>query len=529
VTIPLDAPVPARSSTVGRGARRRRPPLVLGALAVLAALLALLPLGFIVSQSVSLGWQEARRLLIRPRVGMLLENTVLLTVTATAACVVIGVGLAWLVERTTLPGRRVWAVLAALPITVPAFVNSYSWVSLTPRVQGFAGATLIVTLSYYPLVYLPVVAVLRGLDPALEESARSLGLGPWRTFVRVTLPQTRVAVLGGALIVALHLLAEFGAFAMLRFQTFTTAIYDQYQLSFNGPAASALATVLAGLCVLLLVGELRLRGRTRYARVGGGAARAAARHRLGRATPLALLAVVALLGAALAFPLVTLVYWLIRGSSAAFPVGALLAAAGSSLSLGVGAAILTTALALPVALLAARHRGRFATLVERSAYTAHALPGVIVALALIVTTVHYVQPLYQTAALLLVAYLGLFLPMALIAIRGALAQASPAVEAAARSLGARPVSVLVRVTLPLLAPGLGAAAALVFLSTVTELTATLLLAPIGTATLATGVWANTTTLAYAAAAPYAALMIGISAVPTYVLTRKLGSLGAVAS
>src|SRR6202042_1030034 len=179
--------------------------------------------------------------------------------------------------------RRAWAVLAALPITVPAFVTSYGWVSITPAVQHFGGAALIVTLAYYPLVYLPVAAVLRGLDPALEESARSLGMGPWRTFLRVTLPQTRLALLGGALLVAVHLLSEFGAFEMLRFQTFTTAIYDEYRVSFDGPAASMLATVLALLCLALLLGELALRGKARYARVDTGAARPATRARLGRA------------------------------------------------------------------------------------------------------------------------------------------------------------------------------------------------------------------------------------------------------
>ena len=173
-------------------------------------------------------------------------------------------------------------MVAALPITVPAFVTSYSWVSVTPAVQGFAGATMIVTLAYYPLVYLPVAAVLRGTDPALEESARSMGLGPLQTFWRVTLPQTRVALLGGSLLVAIHTLAEFGAFSMLRFQTFTTAIYDQYRLSFNGPAASTLATVLVLMCLVLLIGELRLRGRDRYHRIGSGSRRPALRAKLGR-------------------------------------------------------------------------------------------------------------------------------------------------------------------------------------------------------------------------------------------------------
>ena len=273
-------------------------------------------------------------LLLRPLVGTLLVHTVLLTVAATAGCVVIGTAVAWLrgAHRPARTARLGGARRAADHRA--AFVTSFSWVSLTPAVQGFAGATLIVTLAYYPLVYLPVAAVLRGMDPALEESARSLGLGPWRTFLRVTLPQARPALYGGALIVAVHLLTEFGAFAMLRFQTFTTAIYDEYQLSFDGPAGSMLATVLVLLCVLVLVFELRLRGRARYARIGAGAARPLIRHRLGRLAPAVLLAFAALIGAALGLPFVTLGYWLLRGSSTAFPLSSLLDAAGASLKLG---------------------------------------------------------------------------------------------------------------------------------------------------------------------------------------------------
>ncbi len=274
---------PAGAARLRVRLRGKPTPLALLALATAVALLVLLPLGFLVDQSLSIGWAQVERLLLRPFVGTLLVNTVLLVAVATTACVAIGVGVAWLVERTDLPGRRAWAVLAALPITVPAFVTSYSWVSITPAVQHFGGAALIVTLAYYPLVYLPVAAVLRGLDPALEETARSLGMGPWRTFLRVTLPQTRLALLGGALLVSVHLLSEFGAFAMLRFQTFTTAIYDEYRLSFDGPAASMLATVLVLLCLALLLGELALRGKARYARVDAGAPRVPSRARLGRA------------------------------------------------------------------------------------------------------------------------------------------------------------------------------------------------------------------------------------------------------
>jgi len=502
---------------------RGRTPVGLLALSAAIALLALAPVGFLLDQTLAGGWAEVERLLFRPFVGHLLVNTAMLVVVGTAASAVLGVAVAWLVERTDLPGRRLWAVLAALPITVPAFVTSYSWVSITPAVQGFWGATAIVTLAYYPLIYLPVAAVLRGMDPALEETARSLGLSPWRTFLRVTLPQTRVALLGGMLLVAIHLLSEFGAFAMLRFQTFTTAIYDEYKLSFDGAGASMLASVLVLLCLFLLVAELSARGRGRYARVDSGAARPAPPARLGHARWPALTGFAALVGLSLGLPLATLVYWVATGSSAGIDVSALLSACGTSLELGLGAAALTTLLALPISVLSVRHPSRLATLIERATYLPFALPGIVVALALIVLSLQHLPALYSSTPLLIVAYAILSLPLALVATRAALAQVPPIHEEVARSLGSRPLVALARVTLPRILPGLGAAAALVFLATVTELTATLLLAPIGTQTLATQFWAKASTFSYGAAAPYAALMVAISAVPTYLLTRRLGA------
>ena len=510
---------PLRWARAGRG----RTPAALLVISTTIAVLVLAPVGFLFDQALSTSLNEVQRLLFRPFVGELLVNTTSLVAVGTVACTVLGVAVAWLVERTDLPGRRAWAVLAALPITVPAFVTSYSWVSITPAVQGFWGAAGIITLAYYPLVYLPVAAVLRGMDPALEESARSLGMGPWRTFFRVTLPQARVALLGGMLLVSVHMLSEFGAFAMLRFQTFTTAIYDEYKLSFDGAAASMLASVLVLLCLVLLVAEQGARGRGRYARVDSGSPRPAAVATLGRARWAVSGGFLGLIGLALGLPLATLVYWVATGSSSAeIDLGALLAATGTSLKLGLGAAALTTLLALPISVLSVRHPSRAATLIERATYLPFALPGIVVALSLIVLSIHYFPAIYGTTQLLVAAYAILSLPLALVATRAALAQAPPVHEEVARSLGCRPWQALLRVTLPRILPGLGAAAALVFLATVTELTATLLLAPIGTETLATQFWAKASTLSYGAAAPYAALMVAISALPTYVLTRRLG-------
>ena len=302
-------------------------------------------------------------------------------------------------------------------------------------------------------------------------------------------------------------------------QIFTTAIYDQYSSSFSSPTASTLAAVLLLLCALLLVGELRLRGLRRYARLGSGAARTVARRPLGRAGAPVLVVASAVVVLALGVPVGSIVRWLVMGTGAAFPVQGLLTSAGTSLALGAAAAVVTTVLALPVAVLAVRHVGRLSSTVERTTYCANALPGIVVALALVTVSLRVVEPLYQTTVLLLAAYAVLYLPRAVVTLRAALEQAPEVLDEVAQSLGASRWSTLRRVTLPLIARGSRAGAALVFLGVVTELTATLLLAPLGTSTLATEFWAQSSQLIYGAAAPYAALMILLSAPATFLLTR----------
>ncbi|MGY1916641.1 ABC transporter permease [Blastococcus sp. SYSU DS0973] len=457
--------------------------------------------------------------MLRPRVAELLWNTGRLAMGTVAVCAVLGVGAAWLVERSTVPGRRLWHVLLVAPLAVPAFVNSFAWVSLLPGLDTYAGALLVVSLSYFPFVYLPVVAAFRGLDPALEDTARGLGLSDWAVFRRVQLPQLRVALLGGGLLVALHLLAEFGALQMLRYPTFTTAIYDQYRSTFNGPGATTLAGVLVLLCLLLLLGELRLRGARGYAGSGRGAARPVRPVRLGRLAVPALLGLAALVGAALLVPLGGVTYWMLAGVSDGVPWGDLAATTGSTLALAAVAALVTTAMALPTGWLAVRARSRVATLLERATYLGSAVPGIVVALALVTLSIRGTPWLYQTVPVLLAGYAILFLPRAIVTVRAAVEQSPPLYDDVAASLGSSGADRLRRVTLPLLAPGLGAGAALVFLAVVTELTATLLLAPTGTTTLATAFWSASSALRYGAAAPYALVMVLLSAPATVLLSR----------
>ena len=502
--------------------RRTQRPVALLTLSWLVAAVLALPLAFLLIEARGAGAAEVAHLIFRPLTASLLWNTVRLTVVVTLACAVIGTAAAWCVERTNLPGRRVWAVLVVVPLAIPDFVVSFGWSSLWTWAHGFLGAVIVMTLAVYPLVYLPVTASLRSADPGQEEVARSLGAGQVRTFARITLGQAKTAIGGGCLLVALVILAEYGAFEIVGYQTFTTEIFTEFN-GYSLAASCALSLVLVLLSMLVLAGEGAVRGRGRVSRAGPMAPRMIPPQRLGWARwPTAgLFAVLVLL--ALGVPVAAALYWMADGLPPALSGGAnvsLLDAAGHTAAYGGTAAALATVMAIPVAMLAVRHSGRMRHFLERSTYLVLGMPGVVIAFALSYFTERYAAGFgYGSSMLLIACYAIMFFPLALVGVKASLARAPASLDEIARSLGRPRLQVLARVTLRLAGPGLVAAFCLVFLSAVTELTATLLLIPTGTQTLATQFWAYESNLSYSQAAPFALVMIIVAAVPSYVLGR----------
>lgn len=485
--------------------------------AALVSLLALLPLGFVLWITVQTGWETVYALVVRRRVGELLVNTILLEVVTVPLSILLALTLAWLTERSDLPGARIWAWLAVAPLAVPAFVHSYAWVTLAPGLHGLSGGVLVSVLAYSPFLYLPIAAQLRRLDPAMEDVAASLGLGPWRVFFQVVLPQLRLAICGGSLLVGLHLLAEYGLYVMIQFDTFTTAIVDQFQSAYNGPAANMLAGVLVACCLALLGLEVIARGNERYARVGSGAARLPDRRRLGWATLPGLLIPALATALALGVPFVTLGRWLLIGGAGVWRLEAVGNAIGQTILLALAGGLLTTLATIPMAWLSIRAPGRLQRVLEACHYYVGSLPGVVVALALVAITVRVALPLYQTLATVLLAYALMFLPRALVGLRASIAQAPVELERAAMALGRTPFQAVRQVTIRLAAPGAAVSMALVALGITNELTATLMLAPNGTRTLATEFWSFTSEIDYAGAAPYAVMMVVASLPLTFLL------------
>ncbi|HUA02522.1 MAG TPA: iron ABC transporter permease [Solirubrobacteraceae bacterium] len=492
---------------------------------IAVAVIVALPVAVTVVQALQGGVSAAKTAITASATPTLFLHTIELAAVVTPACGALGLATAWVVERTRVPGRRLWALLLVAPIAVPLFVTSYAWATLSSSLTGFWGAAGIVTFSYYPIVFLLLAASLRVMDPALEETARSLGLGAWRTFLRVVLPQLRAALLGGMLLVVLDTLVEFDAFVALKFQTLSVSVYAQYQLGFSAAGAAALSLFSTLLCVVVLLGESRLRGGANYTRISHGARRGVARYRLGRATAPVLGGLALLVALSFGIPLGLLAHWFAQGgrtAGAPAGIGALWPATVTTVLLGVASALVAVLLALPVAILAVRRSGGLVTAIERSTYLSFALPDLVAAIAIAYGASHVAHLVYGTVVLLVLAEAMLFVPFAVVALRGTIGLIEPSLEDSSRALGLGPLRTLWRVTVPLARPGLAAAGVLVFAFVLGDLSTAQVLLPAGLTTLGTQFWADTGTVAFAAAAPYAAVLIVLGLIATYVLMSRFG-------
>ena len=465
-------------------------------------------------------------ILLRPRTAEIFFNSAALSLTVAGLCSVLGVSLAWLTTRTDLPGRRVWTVLLSLPLVIPSYLGAFALVSTLgpkgivqswleplgfdrlPSIYGFGGAVLALTLVSYPYVFLSVRAGIRGLDPALEEAARSLGKNSRAVFLQIVLPHLRPSIAAGALLAALYSLSDFGAVAMLQYTSFTQAIYIQYRSAFDRSTAAVLALMLVLFTLVLLFLEARTRGQAKYYRSSAGAICKPKPITLGIWRWPLLIGSGIVVAVGLVMPVGVVGFWLLRGwlngEAVAFSWGIIL----NSVTASGLAALVGVMAAIPVAVLAVRFRNRASSLIEKAAYTGYALPGIVIALSLVFFGANYATIFYQTLAMLIFAYVVRFLPQAVGTTRSSLLQISPNLEEAARCLGRSPLNTLHTITLPLMRSGLLTGAALIFLTAMKELPSTLLLSPTGFGTLATRIWSATEEAFFAqAAAPGLVLLL----------------------
>jgi iron(III) transport system permease protein len=510
-------------------------PLLLGGL--LVAGLALLPVGYLVVRALGAD-VEALDLVLRPRTLVVAASTVALALLVGAGTIAVGVPLAWLTTRTDLPGRRLWAILVAVPLAIPSYVIGFAFLAALgprgalqglleplgvrqlPSIGGLFGTTLVLVLAAYPYVLLSTRAALLRTDPSTEEAARLLGDRRRTVFRRVTLPILVPAIAAGSLLAVLYALSDFGVVSLLQFDSFSRAIYVQYQASFDRSLAAILALMLVALTLGVTWAEARLRRRAgAYAGVGRSTRRPPAVVPLGRWRWPALAFCAAIVGLALGVPTATIAWWLVRGAGQGATIEFAADGALNSLTLGAGAAIGSILLVVPIGLLVARYPSRVASLIERATFTGYALPGIVIALAVVFIATSTLPLLYQTVALLVIAYAVRFLPQTVGGVRSALVAYGPRLEEAGRTLGDGPIRAFLQLTVPFLRPALVAGGALVFLTTVKELPMALLLGPIGFDTLATQIWDAASEGFYARAAGPAAILLLLSAGSVALLLR----------
>ena len=520
------------------GARAKQPaPRPLTATAAAASVLFAAPFAYVVWRNLQLGsdlwWGELwSRSILAP-----LGRSVWLGLTVSGAAVAVGTGLAWLTTRTDLPGRRVWRVLAPLPLVFPSFVGATALlagfasggmveqllaplgVGTLPNMRGFFGAWLVLTLFTYPYVYLPTAARLAVTSRSLEESARLLGRKSLGVFVSVVIPQASGAVMAGGLLVFLYVISDFGAVTLLGYDTLTDQIYADRL--FDQPRAMALALVL-GLTALVVVAAERWTSRRRPVVEAAEVTRPETVG-LGRWKWPASAAVAAFLANALIGPLAVLGWWAWRGLRADVEsvglrtdAAALVVPMLRSAAVSVTTAVAAIAVVLPVAWLTARYRSRIGGWANATMVAGFALPGLVIALSVVFFALNtpVVSRWYQTLPLLVTAYVIHFGAHAVRATRVAVDANPVSLGEAATILGSGRVRRLVAVDLPLMAPGLAAGAGLVLLSTIKELPVTLLLAPIGFDTLAKDIWDAVEIGALSQAGLASLVLVGAAAVLT---------------
>ncbi|ELY90579.1 iron ABC transporter permease [Natrialba hulunbeirensis JCM 10989] len=503
-------------------------------LLVLSGLIALLvasPLLWIGQRAAQVEPARGFELMVSARTAEILVTSLGLMASVTILSMLIGVPLAIVTTRTDLPYRRFWTVVAALPLVIPSYIGAFAFVSAfgehgelesvlgmaMPNIQGFWGTVLIITLYTYPYVFLTTRAALLSMDASLVDAARTLNADRFEAFRRVTFPQIRPAIAAGSLLVALYAISDFGTPAFMQTEVFTSAIYWEYG-AINVEYAALLSLQLLAVTGLVLLLEARV-GRDEDASSGDSRG---SQIRLGTWKWPTMGGIASLGIVTIVVPVAIFGVWLLRGTGGATTAYAFeLEYALNSMVLAVLAALVACAFALPVGYLSARSDSLLARLFERVTYVGFAVPGIVIGLALVFFGSSYLSFIYRESIVLLVfAYVVRFLPQAVGNIRTSVLQVDDQLQEAAKTLNASRGETFRRVTLPLIAPGVVAGGVLVFLTTMKELPATLMLQPIGMETLVTLIWGAHGTAHYRYAALPALILVLISGLSMIILLRQ---------
>jgi len=482
------------------------------------------------------------------RIPALFTSSFLLVAIVTCTTLVLGGILAYLVERTDLPLRRWLKPLLVTPLITPCYIiaicyvnffginglgekffYALGWEITLPAIYGFWGTVFVLTFGTYPYVYTIVSSSLHQLDPHLTEAARCLGVSRWARFCGLILPMLLPAFSAGAILVTMYVLSDYGVVSMLRYPTFVNAIYEQISGRYNYSTAAALSMVLIAVTVLLVLAQGMLTKKKYYASVHMRT-KGIVLHRLGWLKIPSLFFVAGVLVFGLLLPIGILIFWFMQSLhlSALHRIWAMswteLAHSGfNSIFISSLAATAAVVLALPLAYASVRRPeslvGRVYFFLSQSGI---ALPGVLIALGLSLIFSRTVPALNFSVFALFLAFLVHFFAQALQTSQAGLRQVSPKFEESARLLGFSPIRSFWLVTRPLFTPALMTAWILVFLSSMRELPASLLLRPAGFDPLTVKIWNAASEGFYEQAAAPALLVVILSLPLIFVIIKSQG-------
>ena len=460
---------------------------------------------------------ETFDLLFREKTLRVLGTTSILVISVVLLTLIIGVSLASALHFIRLPFRSFLIIPTVLPLAVPSYVFTYTWIAFVPGFSGLYAAIFILTLTTLPYVILATLAGLRSVDESQIEVARSLGLTNFEIFLRVVLPQIKGHISAGVLLVALYSLSDFGAVSLLNVESLTVTIQNLYRASYDRSAAAIIALVLIAVSTIVVIIDDRVKNRNQGVETFKAPTSKQVLIESKGTRFFALSILTALFVLSIVIPFYVLISRFIDNRVAINWPDLLSASFSTLLVSAIGAAI-ALVLAAPLGILLSGRSDKFTRFAQRIITVGHGLPGIVVGLALVAIG-SKLGAIYQTIFFLGFAYALLFLAKLVASINASLARVPSGVKDVATSLGANPWAVIRKVVAPIAAPGISLGTVLVFLTAMKELPVTLMLRPTGFETLATEIWSSAAINRFNEAAPYALILVLIAALPTFLLSR----------
>jgi iron(III) transport system permease protein len=483
--------------------------------------LSALPFIYLLRRASAISWSDLALLLFREKMLSIFTQTFGLAFVVAIAALLLGLLFSSLLYFLNLKNRSLYLLLATLPLAIPSYVFTYTYIALFPGFRGFWAAALVLTFATMPYVLLASFAGLRRVDPVQIEVARSLGFNRFETFFKIVLPQIRSALGASLLLVILYVFSDFGAVSLLGVDTFTRTIQNLYRASFDRQSAAVIGLILMAIAAAIVLFEERIQKRTVSLRtsVKAPSPDALISHSGARFAVALLLLLYSFF--ALFIPIYVLISRMVSNFGG-IDYPSLLSATGNTIFVATLGALIALLFTLPLAWTISMSNlyrpSRLALATEKMVLITHALPGVVLGLSLVAFSSNFPW-LYQSIGLLAFAYALLFMAKALGNTRSSLERISPILKDVSLTMGVTPWQTFKRITLPLAAPGVGVGFLLVLLTAMKELPATLMLRPTGFETLALEIWSQSSLSRFNEAAPYALVLVLLAAIPTFILSR----------